>query len=91
MMLVSGNFIKSLPSVSLLVPLKSSSLVIFRGGKLGPAVTEGIIVDDVEGDWCVDPDGKEDVEGNNGLHGECEPTDALEEVAKGTPPEEYSS
>lgn len=69
-----------LPSVSLLVPLKSSSLVIVREWFPSDGATG--IFDEVD---CMGLEAKEEVDGSSGLHGECEPADVLDDAANGTP------
>lgn len=75
------RILKKLPSVSLLCPKSFSSLVICLcsepNGIVGTVV---VAVCDIFGG----------TDGNIGLHGECEPPEALDEV-KGTPDDEYKS
>lgn len=78
----------NIPSVSLLVPLRSSSLVTCRW-----TVPRGIVgTAAVATDWAEDTvaAGAAIEGGRMGLHGECELPEALE-GASGTPDDEYKS
>lgn len=74
--------LRNLPSVSLLCPKSFSSLVICLcnepNGMVGTVVVA--VCDILFGG----------TDGNIGLHGECEPPEALDDV-KGTPDDEYKS
>lgn len=76
----------SLPSVSFLGTVKSSSLVMCLCPN-EPKDIVGMVVEDV----AVTFDDDDNDGGNKGLHGEWELAEVLDEAANGTPVEGYKS